>query len=62
MSFTDSVSLHGRQVSLAPLTQSHHDDLVEAVKDGELWTGVYSVLDREWPAVKANLSHRLQNS
>ena len=37
MGFTDSVSLHGRHVSLVPLEASHHDDLVEAVKDGELW-------------------------
>ncbi|MEP6886376.1 MAG: GNAT family protein [Gammaproteobacteria bacterium] len=44
MGIADSVSLHGRQVSLVPLSQSHHDDLVEAVKDGELWTLWYTTI------------------
>jgi len=42
MGFADSVSLHGQTVSLVPLSHSHHDDLVEAVKDGELWTMWYT--------------------
>jgi RimJ/RimL family protein N-acetyltransferase len=42
MAFADSVSLHGRHVSLVPLAHSHHDDLVDAVKDGELWTLWYT--------------------
>jgi RimJ/RimL family protein N-acetyltransferase len=42
MGFADSVSLHGKTVSLVPLSHSHHDDLVEAVKDGELWTMWYT--------------------
>jgi N-acetyltransferase len=42
MAFADSVSLHGRHVSLVPLSHSHHDDLVDAVKDGELWTLWYT--------------------
>jgi RimJ/RimL family protein N-acetyltransferase len=42
MAFADSVSLHGQTVSLVPLSHSHHDDLVEAVKDGELWTLWYT--------------------
>jgi RimJ/RimL family protein N-acetyltransferase len=42
MGFADPVSLHGRHVSLVPLSHSHHDDLVEAVKDGELWTLWYT--------------------
>jgi N-acetyltransferase len=37
MGFTDSVSLHGRHVSLVPLSLAHHDDLVDAVEDGDLW-------------------------
>jgi RimJ/RimL family protein N-acetyltransferase len=37
MGFADSVALHGQRVSLVPLAQSHHDELVRAVKDGELW-------------------------
>jgi RimJ/RimL family protein N-acetyltransferase len=31
------VVLHGRHVRLEPLAPHHHDDLVEAVHDGELW-------------------------
>jgi len=31
------VTLNGRYATLEPLNQKHHDDLVEAVKDGELW-------------------------
>jgi len=42
MGFADPVSLHGRHVSLVPLSHSHHHDLVEAVKDGELWTLWYT--------------------
>jgi RimJ/RimL family protein N-acetyltransferase len=42
MSFTDPVSLEGERVSLIPLSHSHRGDLVEAVKDGELWTLWYT--------------------
>jgi RimJ/RimL family protein N-acetyltransferase len=42
MAFAESVSLHGQSVSLVPLAHAHHDDLVEAVKDGELWTLWYT--------------------
>jgi N-acetyltransferase len=42
MTFADSVSLHGRHVSLVPLDYAHHDDLVEAVNDGKLWTLWYT--------------------
>jgi RimJ/RimL family protein N-acetyltransferase len=42
MSFCDSVTLIGRQVSLVPLSHAHHEDLVEALKDGELWTLWYT--------------------
>jgi N-acetyltransferase len=37
MSFAGSVSLIGRHGSLVPLSHFHHANLVEAVKDGELW-------------------------
>jgi N-acetyltransferase len=42
MGFSDFVALHGRHVSLVPLSHAHHDDLVEAVKDGELWSMWYT--------------------
>jgi N-acetyltransferase len=41
-SLTDAVSLEGREVSLVPLSQAHHADLVEALRDGELWTLWYT--------------------
>ena len=33
----EPVSLQGTAVRLEPLRAGHHDDLVEAVRDGELW-------------------------
>lgn len=37
MPWPESVTLRGRYATLEPLAKAHHDDLVEAVKDGELW-------------------------
>lgn len=31
------VTLKGKNLSLVPLSEAHHDDLVEATQDGELW-------------------------
>lgn len=42
MGFSDCVSLIGRQASLAPLSQTHCDQLIDAVQDGELWTLWYT--------------------
>jgi RimJ/RimL family protein N-acetyltransferase len=33
----DSITLTGKYVVLEPLSQDHHDALVEAARDGELW-------------------------
>lgn len=38
------ITLTGVHVALEPLSQKHHDDLVEAVKDGELWNLWYTVV------------------
>jgi RimJ/RimL family protein N-acetyltransferase len=35
--FTESITLTGSHATLEPLSQAHHDGLVEAVRDGELW-------------------------
>jgi RimJ/RimL family protein N-acetyltransferase len=35
--FTESITLSGRRASLEPLSVAHHDDMVGAVRDGELW-------------------------
>jgi N-acetyltransferase len=42
MAFADAVTLQGREVSLVPLALGHHDDLVEALNDGELWSLWYT--------------------
>jgi N-acetyltransferase len=44
MSFVDPVSLIGRHVSLLPLSHAHHDQLIEALNDGELWTLWYTAV------------------
>ena len=40
--FTESIGLNGRHASLEPLSLSHHDDLVAATSDGELWNLWYT--------------------
>jgi RimJ/RimL family protein N-acetyltransferase len=42
--FTQTVHLQGQHAELTPLIASHHDDLVEAVKDGELWRHWYTAI------------------
>jgi N-acetyltransferase len=42
MNYTAPISLDGQGVSLVPLSHSQHADLIEAVKDGELWTLWYT--------------------
>jgi N-acetyltransferase len=37
MPFLEPITLHGPQARLEPLSPDHHDGLVEAVRDGELW-------------------------
>ncbi|MCB4364729.1 GNAT family N-acetyltransferase [Hydrogenophaga taeniospiralis] len=37
MTFTTDTTLTGQHAQLVPLRPAHHDDLVEAVRDGELW-------------------------
>jgi N-acetyltransferase len=44
MLFTQDVTLKGLHACLAPLNPSHHNDLVEAVKDGELWRLWYTAI------------------
>ena len=58
MGFIDPVSLAGRHVSLVPLAHSHHDDLVEAVKDGELWNLWYTKIPAP-EGMRAEIERRL---
>jgi RimJ/RimL family protein N-acetyltransferase len=37
MAWPEPVTLRGRHAMLQPLTAQHHDGMVEATKDGELW-------------------------
>lgn len=40
----ESVTLAGRRVRLEPLSHEHEPDLIEAVKDGELWRLWYTTI------------------
>ncbi len=46
MAFLEPVTLIGNLVQLEPLSQEHHDGLVEAVRDGELWNLWYTAIPR----------------
>jgi RimJ/RimL family protein N-acetyltransferase len=37
MTWLQPVTLRGSHVTLEPLSHEHHDELVDAVRDGELW-------------------------
>ena len=43
-SFLQETQLSGKHVQLVPLSMAHHDALVEAVKDGELWRHWYTFI------------------
>ena len=40
------VTLRGKYVTLEPLSEEHHDGLVEAASDGELWNLWYTSVPR----------------
>jgi RimJ/RimL family protein N-acetyltransferase len=44
MTWLDPITLRGRYAMLEPLAQRHHDGLVDAVKDGELWKLWYTTV------------------
>ncbi len=44
MPFLESITLRGQHASLEPLSPAHHDALIEAVKDGELWKLWYTAV------------------
>lgn len=44
MPFTTDTTLTGQHVQLVPLRPEHHDDLVEALRDGELWALWYTAI------------------
>ena len=56
--FTESVTLSGRHASLEPLSAAHHADLVEAVRDGELWNLWYTSVPTP-EGMRAEIERRL---
>jgi RimJ/RimL family protein N-acetyltransferase len=46
MAWLEPVSLRGEHARLDPLSHAHHDALVEAVKDGELWRLWYTFVPK----------------
>jgi len=40
------VTLDGRGIRLEPMTAEHHDDLIAAASDGELWSLWYTSVPR----------------
>ena len=58
MSWLEPVTLEGVHVRLEPLSAAHHDDLVTAVRDGELWTLWYTTVP-EPAGMSAEIERRL---
>jgi RimJ/RimL family protein N-acetyltransferase len=52
-------TLRGTHAVLEPLSPEHHDDLVEAVRDGELWKLWYTVIP-EPNKMQAEIDRRLE--
>jgi RimJ/RimL family protein N-acetyltransferase len=46
MAWLEPISLKGSHARLEPLSKDHHDGLVEAVKDGELWKLWYTFVPK----------------
>src|SRR5215470_6246231 len=58
MSWIAPVTLRSPRVTLEPLEQRHCDDLIEAVKDGALWTLWYTSIP-EPDKMRAEIERRL---
>ncbi|HJT43260.1 MAG TPA: GNAT family protein [Rhizomicrobium sp.] len=58
MAFLSPITLKGRHASLVPLSLAHHDGLVEAVRDGELWKLWYTTIPAP-EGMKAEIERRL---
>src|ERR1043165_3785766 len=61
--FTAPITLTGQHAVLEPLSMAHHDDLVEAARDGELWKLWYtSVPEPEWMRLEIKRRLKLQDA
>ena len=58
MAWLTPTTLQGSHATLEPLAERHHDDLVEAVKDGELWNLWYTSVPTP-EKVRAEIQRRL---
>lgn len=58
-SFIEPIMLYGDYCTLKPLSHEHHDDLVEAVRDGELWKLWFTFVP-EPQKIKENIDLRLK--
>ena len=59
MKHLEPISLNGRHLSLVPLTADHHEGLVDAVRDGELWRLWYTSAPSP-EGMSAEIDRRLQ--
>ncbi len=57
--FAPPVTLLGTHVQLVPLQMAHHDDLVEAVRDGQLWNLWFTSIPGP-EGMAAEITRRLQ--
>lgn len=58
-SLVEPVTLRGHHVVLEPLAAVHHDDLCDAVRDGELWKLSYTIIP-DPPGMRAEIERRLK--
>jgi RimJ/RimL family protein N-acetyltransferase len=56
--FTAPITLSGRHAALEPLSAAHHDGLVEATRDGELWKLWYTAVPSP-EGMRAEIERRL---
>jgi N-acetyltransferase len=56
--FTAPITLSGRHAVLEPLSMAHHDGLVEATRDGELWKLWYTAVPSP-EGMRADIERRL---
>ena len=56
--FAQPITLSGRHVALEPLADAHHDELAEAVRDGELWKLWYTAVPTA-EGMRAEIERRL---
>ncbi len=59
MAWVEPIVFKGKHATLEPLSMEHHDDLAEAVKDGELWKLWYTFIP-EPEKMRQDIERRLK--